>query len=71
MKHTQFYIVTHAQAALENMNAANRDNNDNPHANEGINHLRETIVAGKKNHAKLATRHAEEALSHMEALIYV
>jgi hypothetical protein len=44
VKHTQFYVVTRAQAALENMNAANRDNNDNPHANEGIKHLRETIA---------------------------
>jgi hypothetical protein len=62
-------LVSHAQAALENMQAANRDNDDNPHANEGIKHLRAAIVEGKKRHTSLATRHAEEALIHLDASI--
>jgi hypothetical protein len=62
-------LVTHAQTALENMQAANRDNDDNPHANEGIRHLRAAIAEGKKGHTRLATRHAEEALTHLEASI--
>lgn len=63
-------LVTHAQAALENMQAANRDNDDNPHAKEGIKHLRAAIAEGKRRHASLATRHAEEALSHLDASIH-
>ncbi len=62
-------LVSHAQAALENMQAANRDNDDNPHANEGVRHLRAAITEGKKGHTRLATRHAEEALTHLEASI--
>jgi hypothetical protein len=63
-------LVSHAQAALENMQAANRDNDDNPYANEGIRHLRAAIAEGRKGHTRLATRHAEEALSHLEASIH-
>jgi phosphotransferase system HPr-like phosphotransfer protein len=63
-------LVTHAQTALENMHAANRDNDDNPHANEGIKHLRAAVAEGKKRHISAATRHAEEALIHLEASIH-
>ncbi len=63
-------LVTHAQAALENMQSANRDNDDNPHAKEGISRLQAAIAEGKKHHTSLATRHAEEALTHLEASIH-
>ncbi len=63
-------LVTHAQTALENMHAANRDNDDNAQANEGIQHLRAAITEGKKNHTRLATHHAEEALIHLKASIH-
>ncbi len=63
-------LVTHAQAALENMRAANRDNDDNPHAKEAISHLRAAIAEGEKRHTRLATQHAEEALTHLEASIH-
>ncbi len=63
-------LVTHVQAALGNMQSANRDNDDNPHAKEGIKHLRAAIAEGEKRHTRLATRHAEEALIHLEASIH-
>ncbi len=63
-------LVTHAQTALENMHAANRDNDDNPHAKEGIKRLRAAIAEGEKRHTRLATRHAEEALIQLEASIH-
>lgn len=55
-------LVTHAQAALENLNVANRDNDDNPHTIAAIRSLRAGIAAGRKKRIGPATRHAEDAL---------
>jgi len=55
-------LVTHAQAALENLNVANRDNDDNPHTIAAIHSLRAAIAAGRKKRLGPATHYAEDAL---------
>lgn len=55
-------LVMHARAALENLDVANRDNDDNPHTIAAIRALRAAIADGEKRRARSATRHAEDAL---------
>ncbi len=55
-------LVIHAQAALENLKVANRDNDDNPHTIAAIRSLRAAIAAGRKKRVGPATHHAEDAL---------
>jgi hypothetical protein len=59
-------LVTHAEAALEHAQAAEKEK-ANQHTTEGISHLEAAIDHGKQNHADVATKHAEEALTHLEA----
>ena len=39
----------------------------NSHSAEGITQLKAAIDHGKEGHADVATKHAEEALTHLEA----
>jgi hypothetical protein len=48
-------LVTHAEAALQHANAAEKEN------------LNAAIETGKQGHADVATEHAQEALTHLEA----
>ena len=51
--------MTHAEAALKQAKAAEKA--------KGITHLNAAIDHGKQGHADVATGHAEEALTHLEA----
>ena len=54
-------LVTSAEASLQ---LALRGG-ESPHVAEAITHLKEAIEHGKAGHADVATRHAENAVTHL------
>ena len=63
-------LVRQAKEALNEIEIANKDNDDNPHTKEAIKHLNATIASGQRAETSLATKHAEAALSHLMQAIH-
>jgi|APCry1669190731_1035312.scaffolds.fasta_scaffold02111_4 uncharacterized protein (DUF2252 family) len=65
-----YALVRHAKEALNEIEIADKDNDDNPHTKEAIKHLNATIASGQRAETSLATKHAEAALSHLIQAIH-
>lgn len=57
-------LVTHAEAALQHAMRGGLD----PHVAEAMTNLKEAIEHGKAGHAEVATKHAENAVTHLSQI---